>query len=187
MENVSQMSLLEVAVSLMEQKREPQNVYNIIKEVLEIKGLEDEDGSLATRLYMDITTSSKFVYMGEEKWDLKSRQSLEEYDKDGSAFNAKEDLEDLEEETQVVEDELDEDYEDDDYDDEDEEDDEDDDNFDDDFDDDYDDDLDDDTELDDSDDDSIIDGDFIERYDDDDFNEDKYNDLMDDYEDMYEE
>lgn len=181
MENISQMSLLEVAVMLMEQKKAPQSIRALIKEVLEMKGLEDEDSSLSTQLYIDITTSSKFVYMGNEEWDLKSRQSLDEYDKDGSAFNSKEDLEeDLEEEIEELEEDVEElDDDDDDYLDDDDDDD--------DYLDDDDDDDSDDDDLDDDDDESIIDDDFIERYDEDDFNEDKYNDLMDDYEDMYEE
>ncbi|MDE6047615.1 MAG: DNA-directed RNA polymerase subunit delta [Anaeroplasmataceae bacterium] len=182
MENVSQMSLLEVAIYLMEQKKAQQNIRALIREVLEIKGLDDADGKLATQLYIDITTSSKFVYMGEEEWDLKYRQSLDEYDKDGSAFNVKgADLDDepLEDEEDVEEESLDEDddeydEDDDDYEDEDE----------------YEDEDDEDSEYDDEydeDDDAIIDGELTERYSEDDFNEDKYNDLMDDYEDMYEE
>ena len=181
MENISQMSLLEVAILLMEQKKNKQSIKALIKEVLEMKGLDDLDNTLATQLYIDITTSSKFVYMGDGEWDLKIRQSLDEYDKDGSAFNSKdafveddEDLKDIDIE--------DEDYEDDDYDDyeEDEE-----------YDDEYEDDEedeDDDYEYDDEDDyisDDILDE--AEVYSEDDFNEDKYNDLMDDYEDMYEE
>ena len=181
MENISQMSLLEVAVMLMEQKRAPQSIRALIKEVLEVKGLDDEDLSLSAQLYLDITTSSKFVYMGNEEWDLKSRQSLDEYDKDGSAFNSKEDYEEEVEEKDELEENVDDDEEDDDDDylddDDDYLDDEDDDDDEEDDDDDY---LEDDEE-------SIIDDDFIERYDEDDFNEDKYNDLMDDYEDMYEE
>lgn len=182
MENVSQMSLLEVAIYLMEQKKAPQSIRALIREVLEVKGLDDADGNLATQLYIDITTSSKFVYMGNEEWDLKCRQSLDEYDKDGSAFNVKgadldeeplEGEEDIEEESLDDEDEEDEDDEEDsEYEDEYEED-------------------EDDSEYDDDeyeeDDDAIIDGEITERYSEDDFNEDKYNDLMDDYEDMYEE
>ena len=93
MENISQMSLLEVATELMEQKRTAQNIYALIKEVLEMKGIVDEDNAYATQLYIDITTSSKFVYMGNDEWDLKLRQSLDEFDKDGSAFNTLEDIE----------------------------------------------------------------------------------------------
>ena len=181
MENISQMSLLEVAILLMEQKKNKQSIKSLIKEVLEMKGLDDLDNTLATQLYIDITTSSKFVYMGDGEWDLKIRQSLDEYDKDGSAFNSKdafveedEDLKDIEiDDEDYEDDDYDDDYEDDEYNDEyDDEEDEDDDDY----------------EYDDEDDyisDDILDE--AEVYSEDDFNEDKYNDLMDDYEDMYEE
>lgn len=170
MENVSQMSLLEIAVQLMEQKRSPQNIRTLIKEVFEIKGIVDEDGSLTAQLYIDITTSSKFVYMGEDEWDLKLRQSLDQYDKDGSAFNTG--IEEEEEEIDDLdEDDLDEDYDEDDSDDEDDED----------TDDEYFDDEDDSDDEDELDDDETL-----ERYTEDDFDEDKYNDYMDDFEDMYE-
>lgn len=176
MENISQMSLLEVAVALMEQKRTVQNVYTLITEVLEMKGLTDEDGSLTAQLYVDITTSSKFVYMGNDEWDLKIRQSLDMFDKDGSAFNQKdEDFDD--EEIDDLEDSLDED----DLDDMDEDDMDEDDDSDSDEDDEDDDDSDDDIDFDDEDDDDSDD-----VYDDEDFEEDKYNEYMDDYEDMYE-
>lgn len=186
MGNISQMSLLEVAIYLMEQKKARQSIRELIKEVLEIKGLDDSDGELSTQLYIDITTSSKFVYMGDEEWDLKSRQSLDEYDKDGSAFNVKgavlED-EDEDEEEELDDELLEDDEELDDDEDEDEEDSEDEDE--------YEDEEDEDSEYEDDeydeDDDAIIDGELTERYSEDDFNEDKYNDLMDDYEDMYEE
>ena len=166
----------------MEQKKNKQSIKNLIKEVLEMKGLDDLDHSLATQLYIDITTSSKFVYMGDGEWDLKIRQSLDEYDKDGSAFNSKDAF--VEEDEDLKDIEIDdEDYNDEDYDDEYEDDE--------DYDDEYEDDEedeDDDYEYDDEDDyisDDILDE--AEVYSEDDFNEDKYNDLMDDYEDMYEE
>lgn len=185
MENISQMSLLEVAVKLMEQKRTVQNIKELIKEVLEMKGLNDEDGEYTAQLYIDITTSSKFVYMGNDEWDLKSRQSLDEYDKDGSAFNSKddeifddeEDLDDLDEEDL---DDLDEDDEEDDEEDDDdasELDDEDE----------YDDDDDDEDSDDDYDDGELDDEEDMDRYTEEGFNEDKYNTYMDDYEDMYDE
>ncbi len=185
MENISQMSLLEVAIYLMEQKKTRQPIRELIKEVLEMKGLDDLDGALATQLYIDITTSSKFVYMGNEEWDLKVRQSLDEYDKDGSAFNTK--GEDLDEEDEDLSDEDSDEYEDDEYDedeDEDSEEDEEDEDSDEYGDDEYDDDEEDEDSEDDED--SIIDGEETERYSEDDFDEDKYNDLMDDYEDIYE-
>lgn len=180
MENISQMSLLEVAVKLMEQKRSVQNIKSLIKEVLEMKGITDEDGEYTTQLYIDITTSSKFVYMGNDEWDLKSRQSLDEFDKDGSAFNSKSDeYEEDDEIDNLDEDDLDSD----DYDeDETDEDDLDSDEYE------EDDEIDDeDEDSDDYDEDDLNDGEDMERYTEEGFNEDKYNDYMDDYEDMYDE
>ena len=177
MENIQQMSMLEVAVKLMNDKKTKQPISKIIEETLEMKGLDDEDGSYAAQLYIDITTSSLFVYMGDEEWDLKSRQSLDEWDKDGSAFNTGEEEDDEEEsaddfyslddndddeneEGESV-DEYDSEVDEDDYDDDDEE-----------------------------DDDEIERDELVtETYDEDDetkyMDEDSYNDIMDDYEDMY--
>lgn len=176
MENISQMSLIEVAIKLMESKSTPQNIYNLINEVLEMKGLDDETGELKAQLYTDITTSSKFVYMGDDNWDLKIRQSLDEFDKDGAAFNPKpaksaskqqDDEDDIDDE--LDEDSLDDEDEDDYDEDRDEEDDEDHDE-----DDDYDE-----YEYEDDEDDSH------DSLDDEDFDEDKYNEYMDEYEDEY--
>lgn len=175
MENISQMSLLEVAVKLMEQKCGVQNIKSLIKEVLEMKGLTDEDGEYTTQLYIDITTSSKFVYMGNDEWDLKSRQSLDEYDKDGSAFNSKDDeYVEAAEIAEIEEDDDDEESEEEDLDEED---------------------LDDIEEDDDDEEEDIIpisvldelDPEEVEHYSEDGFNEDKYNDYMDEFEDMYDE
>lgn len=95
MENIQQMSMLEVAIKLMSEKRTKQAISKLIEETLEMKGIDDEDGEFAAQLYIDITTSSKFVYMGDNEWDLKSRQSLDEWDKDGSAFNTGNDEEEV--------------------------------------------------------------------------------------------
>lgn len=169
MENIQQMSMLEVALELMNEKRTKQSISKLIKEVIEMKGIVDEDGEHSAQLYIDITTSSKFVYMGNDEWDLKIRHSLDEWDKDGSAFN-----------TDVVEDDDDDNIKPEDY------------NL-------PDDDeviIDDEDEIIVDDDDEIIpevvkdvivtdfdddDDDIVEKY----IDEDDYNDIMDDYEDMY--
>ena len=102
--NTEQMSMVEVAIELMKQKRTPQPILTLINEVLEMKGFDDSNGALATQLYLDITTSSDFVFCGEGKWDLKSRQSLDQYDLDGSAFNTKDsDSEEVEEDEEELE------------------------------------------------------------------------------------
>lgn len=178
MENIQQMSLLEVALKIMSESNEPKDIYELIKESLALKEINDEDGTLTASLYVDITTSSKFVFMGDDKWELKERQPLSQFDKDGSAFFKKdeeyEDDEDDENEGYELEDdeELSIDDEDDDeeksYDEDDEE------SYDQ-----YENEYEGEDSYDDEDDESYND-------DENDFDEDKYNDLMDDYEDQYE-
>ena len=164
--NTEQLSMLEVAIELLNQKKTPQLITTLITEVLELKGFDDPNGVLATQLYIDITTSSSFVFCGEGKWDLKTRQSLEVFDRDGSFFNTGEEYEEeeedinlddynIDEEDEYASDDEDEDEEDDDYYDE------------------YDLPLD----------------DIAPTADDDEFSyldEQEYNDIMDDYESMYE-
>ena len=164
--NTEQLSMLEVAIELLNQKKTPQLITTLITEVLELKGLDDPNGVLATQLYIDITTSSSFVFCGEGKWDLKTRQSLEVFDRDGSFFNTGEEYEEEEEDINLDDYNIDED---DDYSsDDDEDEDEDDDYYDD-----YDLPLD---EIDPTEDDDEV------SY----LDEQEYNDIMDDYESMYE-
>ena len=164
MENVSQMSMLEVAVMLMEKKKTPQPIRKLIEEALQVKGIDESNTEVASQLYVDITTSSKFVYMGDEEWDLKSRQSLDEWDKDGSAFNTA-DLDDEEDKSSYDDDDEDEDS-----------------NY-------SDSDDDDDSSYDEYDDDDTSDNDEFDTIrdnpDEDTFDEDDYDEIMDDYEDLY--
>ena len=162
--NTEQLSMLEVAVELLNQKKTPQLITTLITEVLELKGFDDPNGVLATQLYIDITTSSSFVFCGEGKWDLKTRQSLEVFDRDGSFFNTGEEYEE-EEEINLDDYNIDEEDE---YSLDDDEDEDDDDYYDE-----YDLPLDDIDPTEDDDEVSYLD-------------EQEYNDIMDDYEDMYE-
>ncbi len=102
--NVNQKSMLEVTIELITKKKKPQKITDLIKETLEIKGLDDSDGSLSTQLYIDITMSDLFIFCGEGEWDLKSRQDISLRDKDGSYFSDGIIEEDEEEDTITVSD-----------------------------------------------------------------------------------
>ena len=175
----NQMSLIEIALEIMNEHDGAINIYTLIEETLARKGVSDDDGTLAAKLYTDINVSSKFVFLGDDNWDLKSRQSLDIFDKDGSSFNSKEDYESDDEDEDEDDLKFDDEDEDDDLDDEDDED----------RDEDEDDDLDSDSfdESDDEDDVEYEDEDEDDdSYDDVDPDEEKYNKIMDEYEDMYE-
>ncbi len=175
-------SMLEVAIEIMESSSEAKNIYKLIDEVCEQLGCSD-DANVKAQLYIDITTSAQFVYCGgeDELWDLKSRQSLDLWDKSFFENDSEEVIEDDEddepdnismEDYNYVEDDEDEDEESD----EDEEDEEDEDNT-------YE--IDEDADEDEEDEeDSWDDEDEDNSWDEDE--EEKYNDMMDDYEDLYE-
>ena len=163
--DVSGMSLIEVALMIMDEHEGGISINELMSQVLELKKIgQDEYNQKLSRLYLDITTSSDFVYLGDGIWDLKSRNSLELFERDGSEFNKGYDDED-------------EDYEDDDsYDEDDEdEDEESDDNYD-------DEDSYDDEESDDNYDDEDSYDDEEDSYDDDNYEDDEYDDP---YEKMY--
>lgn len=172
-------SMLEVAMELMSASSEAKNIYKLIDDVMEELGYGD-DANAKAQLYIDITTSADFVFMGDDVWDLKSRQSLDLWDKSFYESEVEADMEDEDDEEDnltmedynYVEDEeesLDEDEES--LDDEDE-------------------DEDNSYEIDESEgDEDEEEGSWDEDEEDnswDDEDEEKYNDMMDDYEDLYE-
>ncbi len=91
-------SLLDLAVNLMKKKKKPQNIYKFLNELAEIRGLDINDPVIMSKMYTDITTSSMFVYCGDDeeskekdRWDLKHNHPLSLFDKEGSYFNSAED------------------------------------------------------------------------------------------------
>jgi len=76
--NNEEMSMLEVAEQLIQRKIKPQKFEKIAKEVCEIMGISDEEfEDSVAQFYSDLTLSGKFVTVGDDKWDLKSRQKYE--------------------------------------------------------------------------------------------------------------
>lgn len=168
MNKLETLAMVDVAEHLLKENKEPMEIQTLFKEIAEIKKISLDDVDKLTQLYMDITQSGKFVYCGDEKWNLKIG-NLHLWDDDGSSFiEVEEEVE--EEELEFVdfvvdEEEIDED-------------------------DDEDDDLDDETKKELEEEKQYIEvelpleptGDDEESYD-----EDDYNKIMDDYEDMYDE
>ena len=80
----TELSMLEAAEMLIKRKIKPQKFSKIAKEVFETIGLGDDEDIVAktAQLYTDLSLSGKFVAMGDDLWDLKSRQSYETADYD---------------------------------------------------------------------------------------------------------
>lgn len=176
----NQMSLMEAAEQKLFESNKPLSFMELFQEICDIKGItEEERNEMISQVYTDFILSAKFVYVGEDLWDLKSRQSIDLWDKDGAfyqEFSSFEEDEDEDEEDEDYEDDFDSDEEDEDEEDEDEEDEsiyEEDDDYDE-FDEDEEDFVEDEDDIDD-----------VEEEDSDDYDEDEYNEYMDNYEDMY--
>lgn len=88
-------STIDVAIELMEKKKTPQPISKLLKEVSEITG-QDDNPEFLSQLYIDIITTGRFVFCGDDLWDLKERH-MDLWDKDGSFFNDKEAVEEEEE------------------------------------------------------------------------------------------
>ncbi len=168
--NYDNMSLFDIAYKITEESNDGYTINELLKLTLEAKGMDTSDVEVLTNLYIEICSSSKFVYLENKKWDLKTRHSLDEYDKDGSKFVDKSKVEEIDSDDTTEE-----------YDDESEDDDE-------------------ESEDDENDDDDSVkekhyhskednyddSDDYGDDYSNDDsFDEEKYNSTMDDYEDEY--
>lgn len=102
-ENLKSMAMIDIVEKLLKENKEPITIQDLISKVREIKEISTDEVDRLTQLYMDITQSAKFVYVGEDKWDLKER-NLEMWDKDGYAFiTPDEDDEDVEEDLDFTE------------------------------------------------------------------------------------
>lgn len=179
------LAMVDIVEALLRDIKKPLTIQEIFKRVAEIKNFSLDDVEKLTTLYMNIVESGKFVFVGDDKWDLKEG-NLDLWSDDGSSFietisGIKDEGEFSKFDAQEFEDDLEELEEDEEIEDE--------------FEDDLEDDIDEETKreleeekeyievelpLHESDDDEDVDVDV------DSFDEDDYDEIMDEFEDMYE-
>ena len=88
------MSLVGVVEEILKENKQPLELNQIIEKTGEIKGFDPENIDEVNQLYLDLTLSGLFVYVGNNEWDLKDR-NLEFWDKDGFYFISEEVIKDL--------------------------------------------------------------------------------------------
>jgi len=87
MQSIKEQSLIVSAIRVLGEKKEPMEFYALFTLLCDEKDYsKKERAKFITRFYSDITTSAKFVYTGDNHWDLKERQKTELWEKDGSYF-----------------------------------------------------------------------------------------------------
>ncbi|MFA5697959.1 MAG: DNA-directed RNA polymerase subunit delta [Candidatus Izemoplasmatales bacterium] len=173
MVELKNLSLMEVAEQILKKNKQPMTFMELFKSLSEAKELTDEERArIISQFYADFIASARFIYMGDDMWDLKSRQSIDMWDKDGAFYqeypeSEDETTEDSEEEEEEAPEEEEEESIDRDLDEEEE------------------DVVDDDTIVYENEDEVDEEKNVVEKHDE--FDDDKYNEYMDDYEDMYDE
>ena len=79
MVDYKQSSMVDVAYDLMTKKKKPVDFYKLWQEVSEIKGFDQNDQEENESLfYTNITLDGRFITVGENRWDLRSRPKFDE-------------------------------------------------------------------------------------------------------------
>ena len=76
-------SMVDVAYELMSKKKKAVNFYKLWQEVSEVKGFDEEEKDEKESLfYTNITLDGRFITIGENNWDLRSRHKFDEVEDD---------------------------------------------------------------------------------------------------------
>ena len=80
-------SLIDAAGLLLESEKKPLNLYDLFDRITADAGLSETAKKAAiTKFYTDLTISAKFVYVGNNEWNLKVNEKIELWEKDGSFY-----------------------------------------------------------------------------------------------------
>lgn len=84
-----EMSYIDLAEHLLSDTQKPMELYELFDAVVKksaSKISEEDFAQLITVFYADLTSSAKFVYIGQNQWDLKNNHG-DLWEKDGSYYN----------------------------------------------------------------------------------------------------
>ncbi len=85
-------SMISIAYDLMKQKRKPVTFIKLWKEVSQVIGFtEKQEEDNIAQFYSDLSLDDRFVSVGDNKWDLRSRHTYSEVVIDTSAILIDED------------------------------------------------------------------------------------------------
>lgn len=83
----NEMSMMDAAVKIMSKEKRSFDLYDLFDRVAEQLNLAEEvQAASLTKFYSDLTTSAKFIYVGDNQWNLKANEKVELWDKDGSFY-----------------------------------------------------------------------------------------------------
>ncbi|MCK4552222.1 MAG: DNA-directed RNA polymerase subunit delta [Tenericutes bacterium] len=102
------MSLMELANQVLLNNGKAMTFTELYDIICAEKALSDEKkASIISQVYADFITSAKFIYVGEDEWDIKGRQTIDLWDKDGAYYD---EYPDYEEELSLFDEKADDEY-----------------------------------------------------------------------------
>lgn len=99
------MSIMELAYQILSEHERAMTFIEIIDMICTEKGISEEERlNMMSQVYTDFISSAKFIYVGDDEWDIKGRRTIDLWDKDGAYYD---EYPDYEEELNLFEDEKD--------------------------------------------------------------------------------
>ncbi len=88
MTNKKTMSIMELAYLTLQEQEKAMTFIEIYDKICEIKEISDEEkAENISQVYADFITSAKFIYVGDDEWDIKGRRAIDLWDKDGAYYD----------------------------------------------------------------------------------------------------
>ncbi len=102
------MSIMELAHQMLSENGKAMSFIELYDNVCAEKGIaEEEKAENISQVYSDFITSAKFIYVGDDEWDIKGRQTIDLWDKDGAYYD---EYPDYEEELSLFDEKTDDEY-----------------------------------------------------------------------------
>jgi DNA-directed RNA polymerase subunit delta len=103
MTNRKNMSIMELAYQILQEEDKAMSFIELYDRICAEKEISDEEkAENISQIYTDFITSAKFIYVGDDEWDIKGRQTIDLWDKDGAYYD---EYPDYEEELSLYDDE----------------------------------------------------------------------------------
>jgi DNA-directed RNA polymerase subunit delta len=97
------MSIMELAYQILLERESAMTFIELFDMICAEKKInEEEKAGMISQVYTDFISSAKFIYVGDDEWDIKGRRTIDLWDKDGAYYD---EYPDYEEELNLFEDE----------------------------------------------------------------------------------
>ena len=82
------MSIMELAHQILVDNDKAMSFIELFDIICKEKEISEEvKTEIISQVYADFITSAKFIYVGDDEWDIKGRQTIDLWDKDGAYYD----------------------------------------------------------------------------------------------------